>query len=127
MQGIARSLREDLAVDGKVKVEDSSPVLTWLVKHAGHMYTLSHRGEPFDGMAPYQRSKGTQWEIALPPFGEVVEYRVRAQNKLHPRWAEGAFLGVSLASSEKSWARRKASLLCSPFAACPKTAGIRRG
>ena len=101
VQGIARSLREDLVVYGKLKIEDNSPLLTWLIRHAGHTYTLFHKGEPADGMTPYQRSKGKEWKIALPPFGEIVEYRIRTSNKLHPRWAEGIFLGVNLTSSEK--------------------------
>ncbi len=101
VQGIARTLREDLVIHGRLNLADSSPVLTWLVKHAGDVYTLFHKGEPFDGMTPYRRSRGKDWRIALPPFGEVVEYGVRTQNKLHPRWSEGIFLGVSLTSSEK--------------------------
>ncbi|CAE7377600.1 unnamed protein product, partial [Symbiodinium necroappetens] len=41
------------------------------------------------------------WQVALPSFGEVVDYRRRAKSKLDARWQEGVYLGLRLSSSEK--------------------------
>ena len=65
------------------------------------MYTLFHRGEPFDGMTAFRRIKGKDWTIPLLAFGETVEFRSRARHKLESRWQEGLFLGVRLDTSEK--------------------------
>ena len=101
VQGIARTLREDLETLLNSKIHDKSCILPWLVEHAGTVYTLFHRGEPFDGMTAYRRLKGKDWTIPLPAFGEAVEFRSRARHKLESRWQEGLFLGMRLDTSEK--------------------------
>eukprot|EP00439_Symbiodinium_sp_Y106_P005361 s12533_g1.t1 len=52
-------------------------------------------------MTPFQKLKGRTWRIALPSFGEIVDYRRRAKSKLDARWQEGVYLGLRLTSSEK--------------------------
>ena len=54
-----------------------------------------------DGMTPYQRIKGKPWTIALPAFGECVEYKKRTRHKLEDRWDTGVYLGVKHDTTER--------------------------
>ena len=49
-----------------------------------------------DGLTPYRKIRGIHSNIALPPFGECVAYRVRTNRKLEVRWGTGIFLGIRL-------------------------------
>jgi hypothetical protein len=101
VQGIARTLKE--AVEQKIggKIGPREPLLAWLTEYAGVLLTLFHKGAPHDGMTAYQRLKGKPWRIALPPFGERVEFRRRTKNKLDTRWEAGVYLGVKMNTTEK--------------------------
>ena len=76
-------------------------MLAWLIEFATSVYTLFHKGEPFDGMIPYRRLKGKDWSVRLPNCCETVEFRQRTRHKLDSRWQEGIFLGVRVDSTEK--------------------------
>ena len=52
-------------------------------------------------MTPYQRIKGKPWTIALPAFGECVEYKKRTRHKLEDRWDTGIYLGVKHDTTER--------------------------
>ena len=52
-------------------------------------------------MAAFRRIKGRDWTVALPAFGECVDFRVKTNHKLEPRWESGIFLGVRLHTTEK--------------------------
>ena len=51
-------------------------------------------------MTPYQRVKGKEWNVALPAFGESVEFKRRTRHKLEMRWERGLFLGVRVETTE---------------------------
>ena len=83
-------------------IDPKSPLLAWLIEHAGNMYTLyAHDDTMKDGLTPFRRLKGRDWQVALPPWGEAVDYRVRTKHKLEARWATGIFCGVRLNTTEK--------------------------
>ena len=68
-------------------IDPKSPLLGWLVEHAGGMYTLYAHDEALkDGLTPFRRLKGRDWGVALPSWGETVDYRVRTKHKLEPCW-----------------------------------------
>ena len=86
---------------GKV-IDPKSPLLGWLIEHVGTLYTLyAYDENAKDGLTPYRKIKGRDWNIALPPFGECVYYRVRTTHKLDVRWDTGIFLGIRLHTTEK--------------------------
>lgn len=99
-QGLVRTLKAHLEEKLGREIGSSSSILAWMVEHAGTLRTL-YSQEGAEGLTPFQRIKGRKWQIALPCFGEVVDYRKRTQDKLEGRWNEGIFLGVRLTSSEK--------------------------
>ena len=101
VHGLARTLKEHLEQKTGKLLDPKSPVLAWLVEHAGVLLNLYHRGEPHDGMTAYHRLKGRPWRVALPCFGEVVEFQRRTRHKLERRWEAGVFLGVKETTTEK--------------------------
>ena len=95
-QGLARTLK-DYVEHKSGKVIDPK-----LIEHVGTLYTLYAYDESSkDGLTPYRKIKGRDWNIALPPFGECVYYRVRTTHKLDVRWDTGIFLGIRLHTTEK--------------------------
>ena len=83
-------------------IDPKSPLLGWLVEHAGSMYTLYAHDEALkDGLTPFRRLKGRDWGVALPSWGETVDYRVRTKHKLEARWRVGIFCGVRVGTTEK--------------------------
>jgi hypothetical protein len=101
VHGLARTLKDHLEQQAKMVLDARSPVLAWLVEHAGVLLNLFHRGEPHDGFTAFHRLKGRPWRVALPCFGEVVEFQRRAKHKLEQRWSPGVFLGVRETTTEK--------------------------
>ena len=77
-----------------------SVIFPWMIEYAGVLHTLFSQ-EDSEGMTPFQKLKGRTWQVALPFFGEVVDYRRRAKSKLDARWQEGIYLGLRLTSTEK--------------------------
>ena len=67
IKGVVRSLRWALEELHGVKVENSSPVLPWLVRHAGSMISRTRRGA--DGRTAFELRKGKSYRRRLPPFG----------------------------------------------------------
>ena len=99
VHGLARTLKEQVEDQCQVKLPQKHPVLAWLIEYAGTLITLFARGA--DGFTPIHRLKGRPWRIALPCFGECVEFRVRTRHKLESRWTAGIYLGIRRTTSEK--------------------------
>ena len=76
-------------------------ILAWLVEYCVVLLNLFHRGEPHDGMTPYQRLRGRPWRIEIPHFGECVEFMRRTRHKFQRRWAIGIFLGLKEHTTER--------------------------
>ena len=99
IHGLARTLKEHLEQYARITIDPKSPILAWLIEHTANLHYLFNKGE--DGMTPYQRVKGKEWQIQLPSFGESVEFKRRTRHKLEARWERGLFLGVQVHTTEK--------------------------
>ncbi|CAJ1336689.1 unnamed protein product, partial [Effrenium voratum] len=101
-QGLCRTYKDACEKGLGMAMDPNSPLMAWLIEHAGNMYTLHAHDEALrDGLTPFRRLKGRDWQVSLPPWGEAVDYRVRTKHKLEARWATGIFCGVRLNTTEK--------------------------
>ena len=91
------SLEQHLGKD----LKPDHPIMAWMILHAGTIYNLFHRGVPHDGLTAYQRLRGKEWKVSIPPFGETVEFMRKTYHKLERRWEPGVFLGVRESTTEK--------------------------
>jgi len=101
IEGLARTLKDALQTNAQATIAADCQIVPWLVEYSAVLHNLYHKGEPHDGRTPYSRIRGRDWKIALPCFGEVVDYMVRGTSKLEARWREGVFLGVRDHTTEK--------------------------
>ena len=85
-----------------MKLDGTMNIMVWLVAYASTLYRLCHLGAPHDGRTPYHRLTGKAWRIALPPFGEQVEYRHRVGDKFTQRWEEGTYIGLKRTHGRES-------------------------
>ena len=99
--GHARTLREFVEFHRGRRILDNHPLLAWLVDYCGTLITLFSNGEPTDGMTPLQRMKGKPWRIAVPPWGEKIEYKRRSKDKWHGRCRPGILPGVKRETTER--------------------------
>ena len=59
-QGLCRTFKDACETGMGVQIDPRSPMLAWLIEHAGNMYTLyAHDESMKDGLTPYRRLKGT--------------------------------------------------------------------
>ena len=87
-----RTLRRDLADRYGTLVPITSPVFTWLVKHA--QFLLNNFAIRSDGLTPFERRWSKRYTSALCKFGEIVLCRLRGkQPKADPSWVPGLWLG----------------------------------
>ena len=87
-----RTLRQDLADRYGTLVPITSPVITWLVKHA--QFLLNNFAIRSDGLTPFERRWSKRYTSALFKFGEIVLCRLRGkQPKADPSWVPGLWLG----------------------------------
>ena len=99
IQGRARTLKESLAIKSGYVIPDDSPLLAWLIEHCANLHNFYRKDT--DGYTPFQRIKGRTWNIALPEFGERVEYLSRHESRWKPRWYPGIFVGINPESTAK--------------------------
>ena len=97
--GLARTLKEHVEQYARIRLDPRAPLLAWLVEYAWVLHFLFHVGA--DGMSAYHRLKGKPWTIALPTFGETVEFRVGTKHKLAARWETGVYAGVNPDNTER--------------------------
>ena len=99
VHGLARTFKAQIEDKCQIKVPQKHPVLAWLIEYAATMITLLGKGP--DGFTPIHRLKKKPWRVALPCFGERVEFRLRTHHKLEARWMAGVYLGLRRTTSEK--------------------------
>ena len=98
-QGLCRVCKDACEKGLDELIDPKSPLLGWLVEHAGSMYTLYAHDEALkDGLTPFRRLKGRDWGVALPSWGETVDYRARTKQA---RWRVGIFCGVRVGTTGK--------------------------
>ena len=87
-----RTLRQDLADRYGTLVPITSPVSTWLVKHA--QFLSNNFAIRSDGLTPFERRWSKRYTSALCKFGDIVLCRLRGkQPKADPSWVPGLWLG----------------------------------
>ena len=87
-----RTLPQDLADRYGTLVPITSPLFTWLVKHA--QFLLNNFAIRSDGLTPFERRWSKRYTSALCKFGEIVLCRLRGkQPKADPSWVPGLWLG----------------------------------
>ena len=107
IQGMVRTLKLDLEERLGTTLETTTPVLAWLVRHAGWLLTRYQRHGRL-GATSFQVLRGVPYEGQLVRFGEVVVYRYpfglagdgHGRHKLDPRWGVGVWLGRTESSNE---------------------------
>ena len=120
-QGLCRTYKDACETGMGKQIDPKSPLLAWLIEHAGNMYTLyAHDDTMKDGLTPFRRLKGRDWQVSLPPWGETVDYRVRTKHKLEARWATAIFCGVRLNTTEKVIATENGILVVQSIRRKPK-------
>ena len=73
-QGCCRTYKEACETGLGKAIDPNSPMLEWLIEHAGSMYTLhAHNESIIDGLTPFRRLKCRDWSVTLPPWGETVD------------------------------------------------------
>ena len=73
-QGLCRTYKDACEIGMGEIIDPKSPMLAWLIEHAGNMYTLyAHDDTMKDGLTPFRRLKGRDWQVSLPPWGEAVD------------------------------------------------------
>ena len=100
VEGMVRTLKDQLECSYNLHLESSHPVLAWLVHHAGVLLSRFLIG--VDGRTAYERLKGKSFKRKLVPFGECVHYQPLGNpsghktrlNKMEPMWQDGIFLGI---------------------------------
>ena len=117
VHGLARTLKEHVEQYARMVLDPKNPMLAWLVEYCATLHFMYHRGS--DGMTPYQRVKGKEWQIQLPPFGESVEFKKRTRHKLESRWEGGLFSGCQVGHYRadrgyKQWRVRRSAGSTSP-------------
>ena len=114
-QGLARTLKDHVEHKVGQQLDPRSPILGWLIEYVGTLYTLfSFDERARDGLTAFRlrRIKGRDWTVALSAFGECVDYRVKTNHKLEPRWESGIFLGVRFQTTEKIIGNPQRSCCC---------------
>ena len=77
VQGQVRTMKYALEQSAGGELPKDSVIFPWMLEYAGVLHTLFSQ-EDSEGMTPFQKLKGRTWQIALPSFGEIVDYRRRA-------------------------------------------------
>ena len=97
VQGIARTVKHHIEYKLGITINYDHPIIAWMTEHVSTLFNRYTVGR--DGRTPYERLKGKQSSIRMPPFAEKVLYKFQGEishmPKLEPRWSEGVFLGVN--------------------------------
>ena len=82
-QDLTKTLKDHVEHKVGQHLDPRSPILGWLIEYVGTLYTLfSFDEKARDGLTAFRRIKGRDWTVALPAFGECVDFRVKTNHKL---------------------------------------------
>lgn len=102
VKGLIRTLRADLQDKIKEPIDLDSPVVPWLVRHAGYILTRCRVLEC--GRTALHRMKGQKSHRPIIPFGEVVMFKIpktkRRLGDFEDRFEKGVWLGMTVQSGE---------------------------
>ena len=100
-EGQVRVLKDALEWRLGCALSTTSPVLTWLVRHAGLLVTRFEVG--IDGRTAHERNTGKRATGPRIEFGESVLFKLQYHtrtNKMDVDWFDGVYLGVWGVSGE---------------------------
>ena len=95
LRGVIRTIKCHVESCTQEDLREDSPILPWLVEHAGSILSRCHEGR--DGRTPFERLHGKTLAQEFVPFGEKVLVRPISSeplNRMHPRYKFGVWLGV---------------------------------
>ena len=95
LRGIIRTMKCHIESRTQEPLGDESPVIPWLVEHAGCILSRCQKGR--NGKAPFERMHGKKPPQEFVPFGEKVLTRrvtTEPRNRMNPRYEYGVWLGM---------------------------------
>ena len=95
IRGIIRTIKCHIESRTQEPLSDNSPVMPWLVEHAGCILSRCQKGR--DGRTPFERLHGKRPTQEFVPFGEkVLARRVTTDptNRMNPRYQYGIWLKI---------------------------------
>ena len=101
LRGIIRTIKCHIESKTQEPLGDESPVVPWLVEHAGCILSRCQKGR--DGKTPIERMHGKKPTQGFVPFGEKVLARrvtTEPRNRMNPRYQYGIWLGMRNNSAE---------------------------
>ena len=101
LRGIIRTVKCHIESRMQKPLNDDSPVMPWLVEHAGCILSRCQKGR--DGKTPFERLHGKRPRQEFVPFGEkVLARKITADpmNRMNPRYHYGIWLGMRNNSAE---------------------------
>ena len=101
LRGIIRTIKCHIESRTQESLGDESPVILWLVEHAGCILSRCQKGR--DGKTPFERMHGKKPPQEFVPFGEKVLARrvtTEPRNRMNPRYKYGVWLGMRNNSAE---------------------------
>ena len=93
LRGVIRTIKCHVESCTHEELWEDSPILPWLVEHAGSMLSRCQNGR--DGRTPLERLHGKKPAQELVPFGEKVLARPISSeplNRMNPRYKFGVWL-----------------------------------
>ena len=101
LRGIIRTIKRHIESRTQEPLGDDSPVVPWLVEHAGCILFRCQKGR--DGKTPSERLHGKKPTQEFVPFGEKVLARqitTDQMNRMNHRYQYGIWLGMRNNSAE---------------------------
>ena len=102
VKGMIRTFRADLQDKIGEAITLQSPIVPWLVRHAGYILTRCRIHEC--GRSSLDRMKGQKTHRPLLPFGEVILFKIpktgRRVGDFEDRFEKGVWLGMTVKSGE---------------------------
>ena len=101
LRGIIRTIKCHIESRTHESLGDESPVIPWLVEHAGCILSRCQKGR--DGNTSFERMHGKKPPQEFVPIGEKVLARrvtTEPRNRMNPRYQYGVWLGMRNNSAE---------------------------
>ena len=95
LRGIIRTIKCHIENRTQEALSDDSPVVPWLVEHAGCILSRCQKGR--DGKTPFERMHCKKPTQEFVPFGENVLARhitTEPRNRMNPRYQYAIWLGM---------------------------------
>ena len=101
IRGIIRTIKRHIESVTQEPLSDDSPILPWLVEHAGCILSRCQKGR--DGKTPFERlHEKMPTQESVPLVEKVLAKQVSADpmNRVNPRYKFGIWLGMRKSSAE---------------------------